>query len=167
LLGRKVNYAGAVRGNISGAQAGSTSGNNLSSSAKLDFIQPCVENGRVVVKPPRGIAVEGSSVWKKTLVGHFVGPKLSYSAAVNPIAFKLWGKWGFNLVGVLSSENGFYFFKFSSEEHLLSVLDRAPWHMANRPLVLKRWHPTLSFQSSSTPSPVVTQRGITENSFMG
>jgi hypothetical protein len=119
------------------------------------------------VKPPRGIAVEGSSVWKKTLVGHFVGPKLSYSAAVNPIAFKLWGKWGFNLVGVLSSENGFYFFKFSSEEHLLSVLDRAPWHMANRPLVLKRWHPTLSFQSSSTPSPVVTQRGITENSFMG
>lgn len=29
-----------------------------------------------------------------------------------------------------------FLFKFNSEENLGVVLDRAPWHMANRPLVL-------------------------------
>lgn len=42
--------------------------------------------------------------------------------------------------GGISTESGFFFFKFSSEDDLSAVLDRAPWHMANRPLVLKRWH---------------------------
>jgi len=107
----------------------------------LENIQPVVEDGRVRVKPPQGIAEEGCAIWENTLVGYFLGQRLAYPA-VNSIAQRLWGKLG--LEEVLSSDNGFYFFKLKSEENLGIVLDRASWHMANRLLVLKRWHPNLS-----------------------
>jgi hypothetical protein len=126
----------------------------------LSFFEPVMEEGRIKVKPPMEVADEGCGEWENTLVGYFLGQKLPYSA-VNSIAHKIWGKEG--LIEVLSSDNGFFFFKFEHHEGMCSILDRAPWHMANRPLVLKKWHPTLSFQSSSTPSPIFTQ-GVTLSS---
>jgi hypothetical protein len=45
----------------------------------------------------------------------------------------------------LSSDNGFFIFNFDSVDHATNVLERAPWHMANRPLVLKRWQPNMQF----------------------
>lgn len=76
------------------------------------------------VKPQKGITVEGCSVWKLTLVGHFVGQRLSYPT-VNSIAHKLWDDSGLEEV-VLSTDNGCFCFKFKSEEDLGSVLERAP-----------------------------------------
>ncbi len=87
------------------------------------------------------MAAEGCSEWNNTLVGYFLGSKLHY-AAVNTIAHKIWGKAG--LSEVLSSDNGYFFFKFAHREGMDSVLERAPWHMANRPLVLKGWHSNLT-----------------------
>jgi hypothetical protein len=116
----------------------------------LSFVEPVVDNGRIKVVPPKGVSDEGKVEWENTLVGHFVGQKLPYSA-VNTLAHRLWSD--DRLDEVLSAENGYFFFKFRDREAMEWVLDRAPWHMANRPLVLKKWHPTLSFQSSSTPSP--------------
>jgi hypothetical protein len=86
---------------------------------------------------------DGCEFWKSTLVGHFVGQKLPYPV-VNSIANKIWSSYG--LSEVLSSDNGFYIFNFDSVDHATNVLERAPWHMANRPLVLKRWQPNISLQ---------------------
>lgn len=61
---------------------------------------------------------------------------------VNSIAHRILGKSGAE--EVLSSENGFIFLKLDCYDSLNSVLERAPWHMANRPLVLKRWQPNLT-----------------------
>ncbi|XP_022857391.1 uncharacterized protein LOC111378428 [Olea europaea var. sylvestris] len=80
-------------------------------------------------------------MWRTTLVGSFVGKKLAFPV-VNSIAHKLWGKFG--LQEVLSSDAGFYFFKFDSLRQALLVLEGAPWHMANRPLILKRWEPNMT-----------------------
>lgn len=79
----------------------------------------------------------GCGEWENILVGYFLGKKLSY-LTVNSIAHKIWDKEG--LIEVLSSDNGFLFFEFEYHEGMCSILDRAPWHMANRPLVLKKWH---------------------------
>lgn len=76
----------------------------------------------------------GCKEWEKTLVGYFIGPRLHYPL-VSAIAHKQWDAVG--LEEVLSSENGFFFFKFGQIEALELILDRDPWHMANRPLVLK------------------------------
>lgn len=69
----------------------------------------------------------GCGEWENTLVGYFLGKKLSY-LTVNFIARKIWYKEG--LLEVLSFDNEFFFFKFEYHEGMCSVLDRAPWHMA-------------------------------------
>uniref|UniRef100_A0A2K1R9N2 DUF4283 domain-containing protein n=1 Tax=Populus trichocarpa TaxID=3694 RepID=A0A2K1R9N2_POPTR len=60
--------------------------------------------------------------------------KLPYPV-VNSIAKRIWSSYG--LSEVLSSDNGFFLFTFDSVDHATNVLERAPWHMANRTLVLK------------------------------
>ncbi len=80
-------------------------------------------------------------MWDSTLVGYFVGPKPSYSA-VNATAHRLWD--GLGLVEGITEDHFFFFFKFKGTESLDIVLDGAPWHVWNRPLVLKKWQPNLS-----------------------
>ena len=96
----------------------------------------------MTVAPPLDVFEDGCELWKSTLVGHFVGQKLPYPV-VNSIAKRIWGSHG--LSEVLSSDNGFFLFTFDSVDRATNVLERAPWHMANRPLVLKRWHPNMQF----------------------
>jgi len=101
----------------------------------LHFAPSVMTDGRVTVAPPLDVFESGCELWKSTLVGHFVGQKLPYPV-VNSIAKRIWGSYG--LSEVLSSDNGFFLFTFDSVNHAINVLERAPWHMANRPLVLKR-----------------------------
>jgi hypothetical protein len=93
------------------------------------------------VKPPQEATEEGCAEWQFTIVGHFIGQKLSYPA-VNAMARRFWGAEG--LLDVLSTENGFYFFKFSNGEEVDRVLEGGPWHFASRPIFLKRWKPNLT-----------------------
>ena len=109
-------------------------------SYNLDFFKPSMEGGRVKVRPPMEVVQEGCEEWKSTLIGYFVGKRLPYPV-VNSIAFKLWGRVGLN--EVLSTERGVFLFKFDTVEQADSILDRAPWHMVNHPMVLKKWQPNL------------------------
>lgn len=45
------------------------------------------------MKPPQGITAEGCSIWKKTLVGYFVGQRLAYPV-VSFILHRLWDDLG-------------------------------------------------------------------------
>jgi hypothetical protein len=92
----------------------------------LHFAPPVMTDGHVTIAPPLDVFEDGCELWKSTLVDHFVGQKLPYPV-VNYIAKRLWGSYGF------------FLFTFDSVDHATNVLERAPWHMANRPLVLKRW----------------------------
>ena len=111
-----------------------------SKSVTLEFIQPSVIDGRIKVCPPVDVAEEGSECWRTTLVGYFVGKRLPFKV-VDSIAHKIWGRYG--LREVLSSDNGFFFFKFDNVQDACVVMERGPWHMTNRPLVLKHWQPSL------------------------
>ena len=135
-LNANMSFAQIVRGS-NGGDEGSF---KLIPSA-LHFVKPKVEDGHVIVRPPKEIAEEGCAFWRNTLIGYFVGKKLHFPA-VNSIALRLWGKFG--LREVLSSDVGFYFFRFDTYDDACKVMERAPWHMANRPLVLKHWKPNLS-----------------------
>ena len=124
---------------VNGSHSDETNRLNLN-SIKLQFIPPNIVDGRIKVSPPIEVAEEGSAVWRNTLVGYFIGKRLPYQV-VNSIAHKIWGKFG--LMEVLTSDNGIFLFKFDSFQDACAVLDKAPWHMANRPLVLKLWQPSL------------------------
>lgn len=138
---KPASYAGAVRGVEGPSSLNPIQGNSSDSLLNLSYFQPVVENGRIKVKPPVGVSVEGRLDWQTTLVGYFVGSRPPYSA-VNATAHKLWGSLG--LKDVLSTENGFFFFKFNELEAIYTILEQAPWHVWNRPLSLKKWHPSLS-----------------------
>ena len=88
------------------------------------------------MQPPEGVAAAGSGEWENALVGYFLG--LPYPT-VNTIAQHIWGKSG--LEEVLSSDNGFFLFQFKDHDNMCSVMERTLWHMAKKPLVLKKWQP--------------------------
>jgi hypothetical protein len=99
-------------------------------------------DGHVMVASPLDVFEDDYELWQSTLVGHYVGQKLSYPV-VNSIAKK-----NMRLLrssNVLSSENGFFLFTFDHVDHATNVLERAPWHMENKPLVFKRWQPNMQF----------------------
>lgn len=97
---RRTSYAGAVK-NPSKVRTVVNAGIPPPSQS-LSFVKPTIEHGRVKVLPSQGITDEGWSEWENTLVGHFVGPKLSYSA-VYSIANNLWENAG--LIEVLFAES--------------------------------------------------------------
>ena len=57
---------------------------------------------------------------------------------------------------MIAQANGFIFFKFSSADGLSAILDRGPWFIAGRFLVLKRWERNLnlSAEASVTKIPI-------------
>ena len=60
---------------------------------KLDFYEPLVVNGKLVVAPLEEVRMEGIIYWKNCLVGHFVGNRPAF-LVVSSIAKKLWSKEG-------------------------------------------------------------------------
>jgi len=135
----KLNFLNALKGSdVDDNEGRKTLGSN--SVRNLHFAPPAMTDGRLTVAPPLDVFEDGCELWKSTLVGHFVGQKLPYPV-VNSIAKRIWGFYG--LSEVLSLDNGFFLFTFDSVDHATNVLERAPWHMANRPLVLKRWQPNM------------------------
>uniref|UniRef100_A0A2K1XI89 DUF4283 domain-containing protein n=1 Tax=Populus trichocarpa TaxID=3694 RepID=A0A2K1XI89_POPTR len=137
----KLNFLNALKGSdVDDNEGSKTLG--ISSVRNLHFAPSTMTDGRVTVAPPLDVFEDGCEFWKSTLVGHFMGQKLPYPV-VNSIAKRIWSSYG--LSEVLSSDNGFFIFNFDSVDHATNVLERAPWHMANRPLVLKRWQPNMQF----------------------
>jgi hypothetical protein len=127
----KLNFLSALKGSdVDDNEGSKTLG--ISSVRNLHFAPPTMTDGRVTVTP-LDVFEDGCEFWKSALVGHFVGQKLPYPV-VNSIANRIWSSYG--LSEVLSLDNGFFIFNFDSVDHATNVLERAPWHMANRPLVL-------------------------------
>lgn len=76
--------------------------------------------------------------------GSFYLQRLSY-LMVNAIPGRLWGV--DRLTDVLSSSDGFFFFKCKSKDAIEKILEEGPWHMVNWPFSLRRWQPNLSILS--------------------
>ena len=94
--------------------AGARTMSPVSKPMQLKFFPPAAaSNGRPRVIAEAKVSRGGSMVWSSTLVGHFVGTSLSFSA-VSSIARSIWLKEG--LLDVLSYEKGFYLFRFASEQ---------------------------------------------------
>ena len=52
-----------------------------------------------------------------------------------------WGQFG--KVETFSLENGLFFFKFDDIQSRDSVFEARIWHVANKPLILRKWQPGL------------------------
>ncbi|GKC79544.1 RNA-directed DNA polymerase, eukaryota, reverse transcriptase zinc-binding domain protein, partial [Tanacetum coccineum] len=95
------------------------SGNN-----KLKYVPVIVNEigNKVVDMDP--VVEEGSKKWGLTLVGYFVGYKMSHKEILGHLR-RMWRP--FQLESVIMNDGGLYFFNFSSEEGLMNVIEKGSW----------------------------------------
>jgi hypothetical protein len=108
----------------------------------LQYFAPSCENGKIVVKPPKEAIEEGILKWSSSLVGQFLDKPLPYYIVKRTVE-NLWTQYG--KVEVYLLENGLYLFWFADEKSRDDVMEAKIWHMANKPLILRRWSPGMQF----------------------
>jgi hypothetical protein len=104
----------------------------------LQYFAPSREEGKVVVKPPKVAIEEGILKWSPSLVGQFLEKPLPYYI-VKRTMDNLWANFG--KVEVFLLKNGLYLFCFANERARDEVMEAKFWHIANKPLILRKWAP--------------------------
>ncbi|GJY66712.1 zinc knuckle CX2CX4HX4C containing protein [Tanacetum coccineum] len=82
------------------------------------------------------MVAEGSKRWELSICGFFVGFKMSVNALRYNLR-RMWGRYGFK--DILDYNNGVYFIKFHHEEGIDQVVNKGPWMVRNKPLIVQKW----------------------------
>ncbi|GJT20249.1 zinc knuckle CX2CX4HX4C containing protein [Tanacetum coccineum] len=94
------------------------------------------DNGVEVVVFDEVMVEEGSKRWEKTVCAYFVG----YGMSVNELRYnlrKMWSRYGFK--DIMDSNNGVFFIKFNTDDGIEFVVNKGPWLVKNKPLIVQRW----------------------------
>ncbi|GJY68312.1 zinc knuckle CX2CX4HX4C containing protein [Tanacetum coccineum] len=118
-------------------------GMNASGNNKLSKIPVRVnkEGNNVVDMDP--LLEEGGKKWDLTLVGYFVGLKMSY-AEISGHLRRMWRTR--DLAEIITNECGLYFLKFRSVEGMNYVLENGPWLVEGKPLFVQKWEAGLCME---------------------
>lgn len=85
--------------------------------------------------------VEGIAKWKLTsLVGQFLDKPLPFFLVKKSVAI-MWKQ--YREIEVFSLENGMYIFRFPDEVTCEEVPEAKLWHVANKPMILRKWQPRM------------------------
>ncbi|GJX06059.1 RNA-directed DNA polymerase, eukaryota, reverse transcriptase zinc-binding domain protein [Tanacetum coccineum] len=80
--------------------------------------------------------VEGSKSWVMTLVGYFVGIKMSHREVLGHLR-RMWR--AYHLDDIIMNECGLCFFKFKAQEGMQYVLENEPWLVDGKPFFVQKW----------------------------
>ncbi|XP_039007850.1 uncharacterized protein LOC120135690 [Hibiscus syriacus] len=114
-----------------------------SSDQALKFYPPSFKNGIPTISPPSEILEAGILDWKLSIVGQFLGPAPNFMTLQRIIETQ-WRKalQGSRLQVSIAGTN-LYIFSFTSKVARDWVLENGPWHILNKPLILRKWEPNL------------------------
>ena len=59
----------------------------------------------------------------------------------------MWKKFG--LYDILATDTGHFFFKFNTNADCDAVLEGGPWHIASKPIILRKWKPGLKYEKEA------------------
>jgi hypothetical protein len=118
-------------------------------AGNLQYFAPSREDGRVVVKPPKEAIEEGILKWSPSLVGQFLDKPLPFYIVKRAVD-SIWAQYG--KIEVFLLENGLYLFRFENEQTRDEVMEAKIWHMANKPLILRKWTPGMQLLKLSLSS---------------
>lgn len=103
----------------------------------FEYHIPEIEDGKIVIKPPLSVDIQGREPWKNCLVGYFFEKRVAF----HTMEFQANRRWkNRGLIEVIMNEEGFFFFKFGCEEDLLEILEEGVCLIEGKPLILQRWH---------------------------
>ncbi|KAJ9535758.1 hypothetical protein OSB04_un001085 [Centaurea solstitialis] len=117
--------------------------NLASGKGKLKFYPPVVtELGTRRAIIPDDLIQKQASDWALTLAGYFIGKRPAFPF-VQYHARRMWKQFG--LSEVILNDQGYFFFKFNSEQGLNFVLENGPWLFNGMPIFIQHWQPGLCF----------------------
>ncbi|GJY93450.1 AP2-like ethylene-responsive transcription factor [Tanacetum coccineum] len=84
-----------------------------------------------------------SKKWELTLCGQFVGhnmnlPMLHYHLR------RMWSRYGYK--EIVDNGNGNWLFKFTRMNGMMEVVDKSPWMVNNKPLIVQKWDSSLGLE---------------------
>ncbi|KAJ6296835.1 hypothetical protein OIU78_022543 [Salix suchowensis] len=94
---------------------------------------------------PAGMKMLNVDHWSRCMIGCFTGYRIPYHA-VNLIARKVWDSFG--LEQVFTAADGFFIFRFKSEEDVLEIIEKGPWMFGGKNIILQKWTPHFQFDRS-------------------
>jgi hypothetical protein len=112
----------------------------ISEGTRLCYVEPKRIGSKVVVKLPQAAVIAGIAKWEKSLVGQFL-TKAPPFIVVKRFVEGLWSQFG--PVEVFSTDNGLFLLRFDELEACDKILESRIWHVANKPLILRKWTPGL------------------------
>nr|GEX17601.1 hypothetical protein [Tanacetum cinerariifolium] len=100
------------------------------------------ELGEEVVVFDEELVKIGSKNWEPTLCGQVVGhnmnlPMLHYH-------LRMWSRYGYK--EIVDNGNGNWLFKFTRMNGMMEVVDKSPWMVNNKPLIVQKWNPSLGLE---------------------
>ncbi|KAJ6319644.1 hypothetical protein OIU78_015121 [Salix suchowensis] len=140
---------------------------NSSTRHTLEAIPQQPPGSRLMI--PAGMKMLNVDHWSRCMIGCFTGYRIPYHA-VNLIARKVWDSYG--LEQVLTVADGFYIFRFKSEEEVLEIIEKGPWMFGGKNIILQKWTPQFQFDRSKInhvsvwirlrglPLPLWTKQGL-------
>ncbi|KAI4363591.1 hypothetical protein MLD38_019793 [Melastoma candidum] len=112
-------------------------------------IYPEFGGGGKLIIPPT-LEDYGVSRWQHTLVGYLLGKAAPYPV-LRKICMQLWQRKDLVEVGTMSK--GAIILRFDTEQYIDEIVDRADWHLAGCPLLLRRWQPGVAINEEPTALP--------------
>ena len=111
-----------------------------STDQSLNYFPPRRSEGKVIVCPPAEVCEEGEWKWRNALVAQFVGKIPNFSVFQKMVNI-LWGDEG--EVDVRPVGYNLFIIQFSNAEMRDRVLETGPWHIQNKPLIVRKWEPRM------------------------
>ncbi|KAJ9552463.1 hypothetical protein OSB04_016508 [Centaurea solstitialis] len=119
------------------------SANLMCGKGKLTYYPPVVtELGTRRAIIPDDLVQKQANEWVLTLAGYFIGKRPAFPF-VQYHARRMWKKYG--LTDVILNDQGYFFFKFNSDQGLNFVFENGPWLFNGMPIFIQRWQPGLCF----------------------
>ncbi|KAJ9564078.1 hypothetical protein OSB04_000044 [Centaurea solstitialis] len=126
------------------------SANLVCGKGKLTYYPPVVtELGTRRAIIPDELVHKQASEWALTLAGYFIGKRPAFPF-VQFHARRMWKKYG--LTDVILNDQGYFFFKFNSDQGLNFVFENGPWLLNGMPIFIQRWQPGLCFDKPELKS---------------
>ncbi|XVE49046.1 hypothetical protein DITRI_Ditri01bG0050700 [Diplodiscus trichospermus] len=128
-----------------------------SASQSLQFFPPQDLGDRVIVAPLAEVFEEGVEIWRNVVMAKFIG-KIPNFSLFQRLVNVLWGNDG--QVDIRPVGVNVFIIQFLNSPTRDWVLESGPWHIQNKPIIVRKWEPGLrSLEFNLEKIPVWIQLG--------
>ncbi|GJX07044.1 zinc knuckle CX2CX4HX4C containing protein [Tanacetum coccineum] len=115
-------------------------GDKVSGNNKLKYVPGSLNDAGREVADMDPVIEDGSTKWNMTVIGHFVGYRMSYREIMGNLR-RMWRSYQFD--DIIMNNSGLYFCKFKSHDGMQAVIENGLWLVDNKPFFVQKWEPGL------------------------